>query len=338
MTRIPLAAWMLPLTIGAMAAGAVSLPAVAEVLYVASPNRIWVVDSETGKQLADMALGHTTFDIAFSADRTRAYLATSDGVMEVDATKHAVLGRLLPGPSFRVELAPDGKLLYVLGNGILKRPDGQQEALPSELTTFDLATRKVAAKREVGLGAEDLAMAAGRAAVTNPKAHALALVSPGDAARAATQVSLATGNPESPGFVRGLATSPDGREIYVGQFGEASQIHVVDAASGSERELSFPHEGFITGVAVTADGKNLLVATRNHLAVLDPATGSEKRFIALGGAHAAMTVSARGSYSYHATAAYNDQGGAVTAVNLASGEVRAIPTPGMSPFTIGVMP
>ncbi len=338
MTRIPLAAWMVPLTIGGLAAGAVSLPAAAEVLYVASPNRIWVLDSETGKQLGDMALGHTTFDIAFSADRTRAYLATNDGVMEVDATKHAVLGRLLPGPAFEVELAPDGKLLYVLGNEILKRPDGQQEALPSQLTTFDLATRKVAAKREVGLGAEDLAIAAGRAAVTNPKAHELAIVSPGDAARAATQVSLASGNPESPGFVRGLATSPDGRQIYVGQFGEASRIHVIDAANGTERELAFPHEGFITGVAVTADGKNLLVATRNHLAVLDPATGSEKRFIALNGAHAAMTVSARGGTSYHATAAYNDQGGAVTAVNLASGEVRAIPTPGMSPFTIGVMP
>jgi len=337
MTRKPLQTWILPLVIGGLAGAALVGPVAAEVLYVASPNRVVVLDSESGKQLGEIPLGHTVFDIVFTADGKRGYLAADDGVVEVDAQKHIAIGRIMKGPSFDLELSTDGKLLYVLGNEVLKRADGQQEALPSTISTYDLVARKVVATREVGRGTGDMALASGRAAVTRPEAKELALVNPSEAAFAPTAVALADPNAGTPGFVNGLATSPDGSEVYVGMFGEPSKIEVVNATSGSTRALAFPHEGFITGIGVSRDGKSLYVATRNNLAVLDATTGAERSFIALGGAHAKMAMSPSGRYSYHSTAAYDDKGGAVTVVNLASGQVRAIPTPGMSPLTVGVL-
>jgi len=337
MTRKPLQAWILPLVIGALAGATLVGPVAAEVLYVASPNRVVVLDSESGKQLGEIPLGHSVFDIVFTADGKRGYLAADDGVVEVDAQKHIALGRILKGPSFDLELSADGKLLYVLGNEVLKRPDGQQEALSSTITTYALAARTVVATTDVGRGSEDLALAAGRAAVTRPSAKELALVNPSEASLAATAVALADPNAESAGFVNGLATSPDGREVYVGLFGEPSKIEVVDAASGSTRAIAFKHEGFITGLGVSRDGKSLYVATRNHLAILDAASGEERSFIALNGAHTKMTISPSGRYSYHPTGAFDDRGGAVTVVNLASGQVRAIPTPGMSPITVAAI-
>jgi DNA-binding beta-propeller fold protein YncE len=337
MTRKPLQAWTLPLVIGGLAGATVVGPAAAEVLYVASPHRVVVLDSESGKQLGEIPLGHTVFDIVFTADGKRGYLAADDGVVEVDAVKHVALSRIMKGPSFDLELSADGKLLYVLGNEVLKRPDGQQEALPSTLTTYDLGARAVVSTQVVGRGSEGLALAAGRAVVTRPEAKELALVSPSEASLAATAVALADPNSGTPGFVNGLATSPDGREVYVGLFGEPSKIEVVDAASGSTRAIAFPHEGFITALGVSRDGKSLYVATRNHLTILDAASGAERSFIALNGAHTDMTLSPSGRYSYHPTQAHDEKGGAVTVVNLATGQVRAIPTPGMSPFTVAVL-
>jgi len=107
MTRKPLQTWILPLVIGGLAGAALVGPAAAEVLYVASPNRVVVLDSESGKQLGEIPLGHTVFDIVFTADGKRGYLACDDGVVEVDAQKHVVLGRLMKGPSFELELSAD---------------------------------------------------------------------------------------------------------------------------------------------------------------------------------------------------------------------------------------
>jgi DNA-binding beta-propeller fold protein YncE len=337
MTRKPLQTWILPLVIGGIAGAALVGPVAAEVLYVASPNRVVVLDSESGKQLGEIPLGHTVFDIVFTADGKRGYLACDDGVVEVDAQKHIAIGRIMKGPAFDLELSADGKQLYVLGNEVLKRADGQQEALPSTITTYDLSARNVASTREVGRGSEDMALVAGKAAVTRPEAKELAIVNPSEASLTATAVQLSDPNAATPGFVNGLATSPDGREIYVGLFGEPSKIEVVDAASGATRAMAFPHEGFITALGVSRDGKNLYVATRNNLAILDASTGAERSFIDLQGAHTKMALSPSGRSSYHPIQAYDEKGGAVTVVDLGTGHVRAIPTPGMSPITIGVL-
>jgi DNA-binding beta-propeller fold protein YncE len=338
MTRKPLQAWILPFVIGGLAGATLVGPVAAEVLYVASPNQVVVIDSESGKQLGEVPIGgHTVFDIVFTADRKRGYLACDDGVVEVDAQKHLVLSRIMKGPSFDLELSADGKLLYVLGNEVMKRPDGQQEALPSTITTYDLGTRAEVATKSVGRGCQHMTLAAGRAAIMRPEVKELALVNPTEEAFAGTAVQLADPNGEAPGFVNGLATSQDGREVYVGVFGEPSKIEVVDAASGSTRAIAFPHEGFITGIGVSRDGKSLYVSTRNHLTVLDATSGAERSFIALNGAHTSMSMSPSGRYSYHPNQAFDDKGGAVTVVNLASGQVRAIPTPGMSPITVAAL-
>ena len=81
------------------------------------------------------------------------------------------------------------------------------------------------------------------------------------------------------------------------------------------------------------------MATRNHLAVLDPATGAVRAFVPLGGVHLKMAGSPGGRRSYHTLPTHDDQSGALTVVDLAAGEVeRTIPIPGMSPLTIGVRP
>jgi DNA-binding beta-propeller fold protein YncE len=340
MTVTQLKARMLRLTlVPALLGVLVALPAGAEVLYVAS-NRVEVFDSDSGKRLAEIPLDHFVFDIVFNADGSRAYLAIDDGVLEVDAKAHTVLGRLLDGPSFGLDLSADGTTLTVLGNDVRRHPDGQQEALPSHLTIVDLATRKVTARHEVGLGAEELGLAGGRVAVTRPEGRELMLVSLEDGATAARAAfTEKKADEEVPGAISGLATSPDGKQVYLGQFGAESSIHVMDAATGTSTELPFKHEGFITGLKLSADGSVLYVMTRNHVAVLDAATGAERAFIPLGGAHMRMAVSPGDQRSYHTLPAANEQGGAVTVVNLAEGKVeRTFSTPGISPFTIGVRP
>jgi DNA-binding beta-propeller fold protein YncE len=327
------------LALSAVLGAAQVLPAAAEVLYVAS-NRIEVIDSETGKLLTEIPVGHFVFDIAFSSDGSRAYLAVDEGVLEVDATKHAVIGRILDGPTFRVALSADGKHLYALGNGFRRLADGQQEALPSHLTTFDLAQRTVVSRHPVGDRAEDMALVAGQAAVTYPQQRELSLVSLTDGATASrTAFNEKTDAETAPGFINGLATSPEGARIYLGQFGDQSEIHVVDVATGARTALPFKHEGFITGVEVSPDGRALYVTTRNHLAIMDAATGAERAFIPLGGAHMKMALSRDGRRSYHTLPAADERGGAVSVVDLAAGKIeRTIPTPGISAVTIGVQP
>ncbi len=340
MTVTQLRARMLRLTlVPALLGVLVALPAGAEVLYVAS-NRVEVFDSDSGKQLAAIPLDHFVFDIVFNADGSRAYLAIDDGVLEVDARAHTVLGRLLDGPSFGLDLSADGASLTVLGNDVRRHPDGQQEALPSHLTVIDLATRKVTARHEVGLGVRELGLAGRRAAVTRPEGRELMLVSLEDGATSARAAfTEKQAGEEVAGAISGLATSPDGKRIYLGQFGAVSSIHVMDAATGTITELPFKHEGFITGLELSGDGSILYVMTRNHLAVLDAATGAERAFVPLGGAHMRMAVSPGGQRSYHTLPAADEQGGAVTVVDLAAGKVeRSISTPGISPFTIGVRP
>lgn len=326
---------LVPALLGVLAA----LPAGADVLYVAS-NRVEVFDSDSGKRLAVIPLEHFVFDIVFNADGSRAYLAIDDGVLEVDARKHTVLGRLLDGPSFGLDLSADGTSLYVLGNEVRRHADGQQEALPSHITIVDLATRKVAARYDVGERAEELGLAGGRAAVTRPEERELMLVSLEDGATTArTAFTEKKADEEAPGTIYGLATSPDGKRVYLGQFGAESRIHVLDAATGALSELPFKHEGFITGLKLSADGSALYVATRNHLAALDAATGAERAFIPLGAAHMRMAVSPGGQRSYHTLPAADEQGGAVTVVSLAEAKVeRTFSTPGISPFTIAVRP
>jgi DNA-binding beta-propeller fold protein YncE len=336
MPKARMASVLVLLVLGTLAA---ALPAAAELLYVASPKQVAVFDSESGERLAEMELGHTAFDIAFTADGSRAYLAIDDGVLEVDAKTHTVLGRLLDGPSFELDLSADGKLLYVLGNDVRKLEDGRQETLPSHVTILDLEAREVVARHPAGQGAEEMVLAGNQAAVTRPRDWQMALVSLEDGTSAGqnefTEVAAEDG---TPGAIRGLATSPDGERIYLGQFADRSAIHVIEAATGSITQLPFNHEGFITGVATSPDGGTLYVATRNHLAVLDAGSGEERAFYALGGAHVKMVVSPDGRHSYHAAPAYGDAGGAVTVVDLTSGEVDRIDTPGMSAFTIGVRP
>jgi DNA-binding beta-propeller fold protein YncE len=339
MTRTRLATRILPITLASAVLGAaIALPAAAEVLYVAS-NRIEVFDSESGKRLAEIPLGHFVFDIVFSNDGSRAYLAVDDGVIEVDAAKHSVIGRLLDGPSFHLELSADGKLLHVLGNDVRRLADGQQEALPSKITTFDLAQRAVLSRHEVGELAEDMGLFLGQAAVTRPRERELALVSLTDGTTASrTAFTDRTKDEEVPGFLNGMAVSSGGR-IYLGQFGDQSAIQVVDAATGARSALPFKHEGFITGVELSTDGRTLYVTTRNHLAIMDAATGAERAFVPLGGAHMKMELSRDGRHSYHTLPTADDQGGAVSVVDLQAGKVeRTIPTPGISAVTLGVRP
>ena len=317
-----------------------ALPAVAEVLYVASPNRVKVIDSQSGAEIAAIDLGHTVFDIAFSADGARAYLAVDDGVVEVDAMRHAVSGRLLEGPSFEVELAADGKRLYVLGNDVDKLASEEQVAGPSHLTAIDLAGRRVVSRHELGRGAEDMIVVGARAAVTRPERREVALVGLADGAVAtsAAFTEKATGE-EAPGLLSGLAASMDGKRLYLGQFGDRAAIHALDLGTGAWSELPFAHDGFMTGIQVAPDGRALYVATRNHLAILDPVTGAERAFVPLGGAHLKMALAPDGRRSYHTLPTLDDQGGAVTVVDLGAGRVeRTISIPGMSPITIAVRP
>jgi DNA-binding beta-propeller fold protein YncE len=319
---------------------AAAMPAAAEVLYVASPNRVAVVDAADGREIAAIDLGHTVFDIAFSADGARAYLAADDGVVEVDAVRHAVRGRLLAGPSFEVELAPDGKRLHVLGNDVEKLANGEQVAGPSRLTTIDLATRQVVSRHQLGRGAEDMIVVGARAAVTRPEEREVALVGLADGAvESRTAFTEKAAGEAAPGLISGLAASPDSKRLYLGQFGDRAAIHVLDLASGARSELPFAHDGFMTAIQVAPDGQALYVATRNHLAILDPATGTERAYVPLGGAHLRMALSPDGRRSYHTLPTRDDAGGAVTVVDLGAGQVeRTIPTPGMSPLTVAVRP
>jgi hypothetical protein len=73
--------------------------------------------------------------------------------------------------------------------------------------------------------------------------------------------------------------------------------------------------------------------------VIDAASGVERAFIPLGGAHLKMALSGDGRRSYHTLPTTAGKGGAVTVVDLAAAKVvRTLATPDMSAVTIGVKP
>ena len=313
----------------------------AEVLYVASTD-VLVIDSASGAKLGSIDVGQFVFDIQFTRDGTRAYLATAGGVIEVDATRHAVRERLTATPAFRLSLAAGDRQLYILGNQVRRLANGRQEPLPSEITVYDLVARRVTRSQPVGMRAEECVVLGDDVVVSQPSAFQLRQISTtdGSAVRATPLRHQAPGDPQ-PGFLYGLALSADGERIYVAQAAASEPvIHVVDRQSGATRELPFAHgEAFVTGLVAAPDGGELLVSTRNHLAVLDAASGAERAWIALGGAHYGMALGGDGRHSYHTLAAYDEQGGAVTVVDLAAGRVeRTIPVAGMSPAAIAVQP
>ncbi len=310
--------------------------AAAEVLYVAS-NHVLVIDSESGERLAEIGLERFVHDMVFAADGSRAYLAVSDGVVEVDAQNHVVLGHLTETPAFKLALSEDGGRLFILGNEVELLADQSPRLQPSTVQVYDLVERRVVATHSAGERAEDLLVDDGEVRVLRPFEYTIeALNAAGDVSH--TIVFEEPDIPGASGFLRGMSWGTDRSRYFVGQAGPAISVHAVDPTTGVSQPVASLPEGFVTGVAATQSGE-VLVSTRNDLYAVDVETGAERGHVALGGAHFGMALGEAG-VSYHTMALVEgSDSGVVTVVDLATLEVeRVIPTPGMSPAAIAVVP
>jgi DNA-binding beta-propeller fold protein YncE len=161
-------------------------------------------------------------------------------------------------------------------------------------------------------------------------------------ALAPPQENQKEGGFESPGFVAGLAISPDGRTLYAAHvFGES--LAAVDVETGEVRaRATLPAEAY--GTLVSPDGRTVFVSVwgASRVALFEPVTLRPLGEIAVGEHPNAMALSRDGARLFVACASTN----AVWVVDLASGKaveqigvaLRPDAPPGVTPNAIALSP
>jgi YVTN family beta-propeller protein len=241
-------------------------------------NQISVVDPETGEG-GVFAIPHPT-GILFSKDQCHAYVvcAAREGVgggVSILNTKtgRAVKNIALEDPK-AMAITPDGKFVFVADSS-------------SSVSVIDTGSLKVVKELSLSDSAEGMAV--------SPDSRTLYVMHPNDPSITVVDLPsfqldrrISIGTPSSRAVV-----SPDGQRLYVASYYD-SKIHVVDTANNLvvrsfrlSKQDNFGLSPTISGLAMTADGKELVVSYNDkkegkdlfdaHISMIDTGTGKVKK-------------------------------------------------------------
>lgn len=234
---------------------------------------VHALDLATGERLAQFTTGEGPHEIEVSPDGKLAVVsdygaqAAGNSLTVIDWPGRAVLRRIDLGTHTRphgMRFTSDGKRLVVTTEG------------SGSLTVVDVHAGKVAGNIAVGDGLPHMVALSpdGRFAyATQLRAGSLSVV---DLESGSKQRDVATGR-----GAEGLAVSPDGAEIWVGNRDE-DNVTVIDAAS-FEVVATLDSKGFPIRVTMTPDGRHVLVtnARAAELAVFDRAVRKQVATVVL---------------------------------------------------------
>lgn len=248
---------------------ALAAPAAAGTLVVANKtgNTVDLVDPATGKSRATLETGYRPHEVAVSPDGARAVISNygdrekpGASLTVVDLRASTVAGTIDLGENRR----PHG-LAWLDGNEVAVTTEGSKRLL-----VVDVA--KGAVVRAVDTGQEISHMVA----VSRDRTRAfVANIGSGSV----TVIDLAAGRKlrdvETGKGAEGIAMSPDGRELWVGNR-ESDTIAIVDPVSLEVKE-TVACAGFPIRVAFTPDGSRVLVsaAKSGEVVLFDAKTRKE---------------------------------------------------------------
>lgn len=200
--------------------------------------------------------------------------------------------------------------------------------LAGQVAVVDLAAGKVAATIPVDGAPAGIALSPdrGTAYVTRPEAHALAVI---DVAAREVRQSLTL-----PGGPLGIGVNPRSGHVYVADW-YAERVFVLEPspeglrASGEIAVGKSP-----SGIAVTPDGRTLLVANReaDSVSVVDLDRRIEVARVAVGGHPFGLTLSADGARAYTANVTSND----VSAIDVAARREIGRAKTGERPYVVAL--
>jgi len=239
--------------------------------------------------------------LALSPKGDRLYAATPTGLATIDAATGAVLAFVPDVNAFGLALSSDGTQAYGSGFG--------------SVVVVDLKTSVVTQSiplPETSGGIPGIAAANGnRIFATIPTANEVAVI---DAVRNVVTASLPVRY-----LPQGLATSPNGRTVYVANY--AGVVSVIDAESG-ERRADIRVMGRPTLIAASPEGALLYAALEDRPGLAVIATAAEQQIgeIALPETATALAVSADGALIYvgRDTSIAGQQDGSVVVIDAVS--------------------
>lgn len=235
-----------------VAVSGVVLPATAETLLVAnkSDHTVDLVDLDTGTSRATLPTGHAPHEIAVSPDGTTA-VVTNYGSRSNPGSSLTILDIGKPGVVGTIDLGehtrPHG-LVFLSADRVAVTTEGS-----AHLLIVDLDAGKISSAIKTDQRVSHMVSvepASQRAFVANIGSGSV------------TVIDLETGQKlrdiETGEGAEGIATTPDGSEIWVGNRG-SDTLSVIDPET-LEIKATVPCAGFPIRVAITADGRHALVS------------------------------------------------------------------------------
>jgi PQQ-dependent catabolism-associated beta-propeller protein len=287
-------------------------------VYVSSEkdNRVYVFDGQ-GERLAEIDVCQRPRHMMFSKDNKTIYVCCGDSnaLGLVDVASGKMTGTVPLGDSPEIfDLSPDGKTVYVSieddsvmaaydlatrkpmfeiktggePEGVLVTPDGKKAYVTSEVANvvhlLDLTTKKVEKNIKVGKRPRRFALVAGGSElwVTNELDSSVSVVDTKDHSVKKTIKFAVKGMRASDITPVGMATSPDGKSVWVG-LGRANHVAEVDVASHTVKQLALVGKR-AWGMGFHPDGKTLYVTNglSDDMTLIDTASGKALKTVPAG--------------------------------------------------------
>ena len=171
-------------------------------------------------------------------------------------------------------------------------------------------------------------------------ARKIRLVAPGQDLSAGKTLDLTAGFESDRifGMRPYLARSPDGKKAYLPVEGIPSRVAEVDLVDASISMIDLQGQQLLRGLAVSRDGKTLVVNASSKALRIDLASKKVVQEVSLNGNHMDVALAADGRRAYFAKPIH-EKGGAVSVVLLDKMKLQGlIVTPDISPWVLAIRP
>jgi DNA-binding beta-propeller fold protein YncE len=286
-----------------------------EIVYAAS-NALRIVDTALGQVTASIPLERAVFALDTSLDGRTIYVAASEGVYEIDAATNAET-LLTNVPASDVRVSESGATISVLQHEVIVHKNGTRDVEPFHLLVIDSKTHRALSDREVGPRVFF-------ASPADEKRHGLVVDGDGrlrlwkDGAGEEKVIDVHALIPAAPSVEanrirNGVAVHGD--HAYVPLEGRPARVVDVDLLRGTASAIDLERPLALRGLAVTPDGKKLVVDAAREIVVVDLQKRAIQKALELPGAHTGLAISTGGEWAALAQT-IDGTGGSVTLVRL----------------------
>jgi uncharacterized repeat protein (TIGR01451 family) len=278
-------------------------------------DSITIIDPDTNAAVGSFALADPAYDVEFSPNGERAYVASlaGDYVKVYDTTTLSEVDSLSVNDPARIEFSPDGSRVYVIAEG------GSVEVFNGVTHDFITSIPVGSAPYGAAVSPDGLYLY-----VANRGSDTLSLIDTSTNAVSGT-ITLASGD-----FPTEVVVSPNGQRIYVSN-GLANTVSVLSTVSNAFIDVI--DVGLAPqGIAISPDGTRVYVAnfSDDTVSVIDTSTNTVIATPSVSGSPNGIVVSPDGTAVY--VTAYNEA--AIRVIDTATNTVEASEDTGSLPIAV----